>query len=63
MNNICIKAALTTISYYYPTLGFGGLEPACVKHCMASCIKYGKIEELAQEMGKKPRMVLWAPRS
>jgi Fe-S-cluster-containing dehydrogenase component len=39
-----------------------GLEPACVKHCMAACIKYGKVEELAQEMGKKPRMVLWAPR-
>jgi Fe-S-cluster-containing dehydrogenase component len=39
-----------------------GLEPACVKHCMAACIKYGKLEELAQEMGQKPRMVLWAPR-
>ncbi|NQT31861.1 MAG: oxidoreductase [Deltaproteobacteria bacterium] len=39
-----------------------GLEPACVKHCMAACMKYGKVEELAQEMGKKPRMVLWAPR-
>ena len=40
-----------------------GLEPACVKHCMAACMKYGRIEELAQEMGKKPRMVLWVPRS
>ena len=39
-----------------------GLEPACVKHCMASCIKYGKIEELAGEMKKKPKMVLWSPR-
>jgi Fe-S-cluster-containing dehydrogenase component len=39
-----------------------GLEPACVKHCMAACMKYGKIEELAQELGKKPRLVLWAPR-
>jgi Fe-S-cluster-containing dehydrogenase component len=39
-----------------------GLEPACVKHCMAACMKYGKIEELAKEMIKKPRMVLWAPR-
>ncbi len=39
-----------------------GLEPACVKHCMAACMKYGKVEELAQEMGKKPRMALWAPR-
>jgi Fe-S-cluster-containing dehydrogenase component len=39
-----------------------GLEPACVKHCMAACIKFGQLEELAQEMRKKPRMVLWAPR-
>jgi len=39
-----------------------GLEPACVKHCMAACMKHGKVEELAQEMGNKPRMVLWAPR-
>lgn len=39
-----------------------GLEPACVKHCMAQCIKYGSIEDLAKEMTKKRRMVLWAPR-
>jgi Fe-S-cluster-containing dehydrogenase component len=39
-----------------------GLEPACVKHCMAACIKYGQVDELAQEMVQKPRMVLWAPR-
>jgi hypothetical protein len=26
-------------------------------------MKYGKIKELAREMGKKPRMVLWVPRS
>jgi len=39
-----------------------GLEPACVKHCMAACMKYGRVEELAKEMGQKPRMVLWSPR-
>lgn len=39
-----------------------GLEPTCVKHCMANCIRYGPIEELAKEMTKKGRMVLWAPR-
>ena len=38
-----------------------GLEPACVQHCMAACMKYGRIEELAREMGKKARMVLWTP--
>ena len=39
-----------------------GLEPACVKHCMARCMKHGPIDELAEEMGSKARMVLWAPR-
>jgi Fe-S-cluster-containing dehydrogenase component len=36
------------------------LDPACVKHCMAAVIKYGRIEDLAKEMDK-PR-VLCAPR-
>ena len=39
-----------------------GLEPACVKHCMAGCMKYGPVEELAKEMTKKARTVLWVPR-
>ncbi len=39
-----------------------GLEPACVKHCMAGCMKYGKLKDLALELGKKPRMVLWSPK-
>jgi len=39
-----------------------GLEPACVKHCMANCMTYGKLTELAEELPKKPRMVLWSPR-
>jgi Fe-S-cluster-containing dehydrogenase component len=39
-----------------------GQQPACVQHCMAACMKYGRIEDLAKEM-TKPRMVLWAPRS
>ena len=38
-----------------------GLQPACVQHCMAACMKYGRIEDLAKEMGTKPRMVLWSP--
>jgi hypothetical protein len=28
---------------------------------MAECIKYGAVDDLAKEMVKKPRMVLWAP--
>ena len=40
----------------------GGEQPACVKHCMAACMKYGKIEDLAKEMANKPRQVLWVPK-
>jgi Fe-S-cluster-containing dehydrogenase component len=39
-----------------------GLPPACVSHCMAGCITYGPISELAEQMKKKKRTVLWAPR-
>jgi Fe-S-cluster-containing dehydrogenase component len=39
-----------------------GIQPACVKHCMAGCMKYGRLEDLSKELGKKPRMVLWSPR-
>jgi Fe-S-cluster-containing dehydrogenase component len=39
-----------------------GLRPACVQHCMAQVIQWGRLEDLAKELGKKPRMVLWSPR-
>jgi Fe-S-cluster-containing dehydrogenase component len=39
-----------------------GLEPACVKHCMAGCMKFGRLRDLSKEMDHKPRMVLWSPR-
>ena len=39
-----------------------GLDPACVKHCMANVLTYGKLADLAGEMVKKPRMVLWSPK-
>jgi Fe-S-cluster-containing dehydrogenase component len=39
-----------------------GQQPACVQHCMARVIKWGRLEDLYKEMEKKPRMVLWAPR-
>ncbi len=38
-----------------------GREPICVHHCLAACMKFGTIEELAVELAKKPRQVLWAP--
>ena len=39
-----------------------GEEPACVKHCMANVITWGRLEDLSRELGSKPRMVLWSPR-
>jgi Fe-S-cluster-containing dehydrogenase component len=39
-----------------------GEQPACVKHCQASCMKFGPIEELAMEMSRKPRTVIFRPR-
>jgi Fe-S-cluster-containing dehydrogenase component len=44
-----------------PHLTKKGLEPACVKHCMAACMKFGRLSDLAKELGKKPQMVLWSP--
>jgi anaerobic dimethyl sulfoxide reductase subunit B (iron-sulfur subunit) len=39
-----------------------GKEPTCVHHCQAFVMKYDTIEELAQELAKKPKQVLWAPK-
>jgi Fe-S-cluster-containing dehydrogenase component len=39
-----------------------GEAPACVKHCQATCIMYGKISDLAKAQEKQPRSALWAPR-
>jgi Fe-S-cluster-containing dehydrogenase component len=39
-----------------------GKPPACVAHCMANCMKFGEIGELAIEASKKARQVLWVPR-
>ncbi len=38
-----------------------GQQPSCVQTCMASCLKYGKIDDLAKDL-VKPRMILWAPK-
>jgi Fe-S-cluster-containing dehydrogenase component len=38
-----------------------GELPSCVKHCQASCMSYGPIGKLSQEMGKKSRVVLFKP--
>jgi Fe-S-cluster-containing dehydrogenase component len=62
------KASLTFIPYptelciLCPHLTGQGMEPACVKACMAACMTYGSIAELAQKVAEKPKMVLWAHR-
>ena len=38
-----------------------GLQPACVKHCQAGVMRFGKIEELIFHVQEKARTVLWAP--
>jgi Fe-S-cluster-containing dehydrogenase component len=39
-----------------------GEKPACVKHCMAACISYGEVSELARTMEITPKSVLFSPR-
>ena len=39
-----------------------GLEPACVKHCMAQCLKYGPIDGLTEESPRKRKTVIWTQR-
>jgi Fe-S-cluster-containing dehydrogenase component len=39
-----------------------GEEPACVKHCQATCINYGSIAELAKAQEKQPHSSLFVPK-
>ena len=36
-----------------------GLEPACVKHCMAKVLTLGPVEELIKQAPPKRNTVLW----
>ncbi|MCR5845597.1 MAG: oxidoreductase [bacterium] len=36
-----------------------GKKPTCVHHCQADVMRFGTIEELAIELAKKPKQVLW----
>ena len=40
----------------------GGEQPACVKHCQATCITYGTVASLAKAQEKQPRSSLFAPK-
>ena len=35
-------------------------KPSCVKHCMTKCMYYGTVSQLAKEMEKMSRPVLYA---
>jgi len=37
-----------------------GRQPACVKHCLASCIIHGPISELLPMVADKPKNVLYS---
>ncbi len=39
-----------------------GKMPSCAQHCQSLVITYGKVEELAAKMVRKPKMVLFTPR-
>lgn len=39
-----------------------GKIPSCVQHCQAKVMKYGAVEDLAEDMKKKPKMLLWVPK-
>ncbi len=38
-----------------------GERPACVHHCQAGCMKAGTVDELAKELEKKGKQVLFLP--
>jgi Fe-S-cluster-containing dehydrogenase component len=40
----------------------GGEEPACVKHCQATCMSYGPLAKLVKEQEKQPRTSLYSPK-
>jgi Fe-S-cluster-containing dehydrogenase component len=37
-----------------------GKQPTCVHHCQANVMRFGAIDELAKELNKKPKQVLFA---
>ncbi len=36
-------------------------QPACVHHCLAQVMKFGRIDDLVEDFKAKPRQVLWMP--
>lgn len=38
-----------------------GLEPSCVKHCLAGVMMFGKVDELISHLRRGAKYVLWTP--
>ncbi len=36
-------------------------EPVCMHNCLADVIRFGTIDEMAEELKRKPKQVLWTP--
>ena len=36
-----------------------GLEPACVKHCMARILNFGRLEDLREQIPVKRKSMIW----
>ncbi len=39
-----------------------GKDPTCVHHCLANCMEFGPVDELARKLGDEPKQVLFVPR-
>jgi anaerobic dimethyl sulfoxide reductase subunit B (iron-sulfur subunit) len=38
-----------------------GRDPTCVHHCLAQVMKFGPLDELTNELDRKPKQVLFVP--
>lgn len=38
-----------------------GRLPSCVKHCEARCLKFGELDDLLDDLKKKPQQMIVAP--
>lgn len=38
-----------------------GKKPTCVHHCLAQVMKFGPVDELVEDLNKKPQQVLFVP--
>jgi Fe-S-cluster-containing dehydrogenase component len=51
---------LTRLCFFCAPRVKKGLLPACVQHCMAGCLKFGHLEELAKEVPRGRKVVIYA---